>query len=160
MVNVNVCSGITAIRVDADACPVAVRDLIIEEARRRKIHLVFYIDENHELEPAYGQVRQVGQGRDAVDLVLVQDVRQRDLVITQDYGLAALVLAKKGTAIHPSGLVFSDQNIDRLLFERHLSGKMRRAGQRTTHQGKRRKEEDKQFANAFYRVLNGQVQFE
>ncbi len=141
------------IRVDADACPVAVRFTLERVARRRRLDLVFYIDENHELYPEYGRVAQVGQGHDAVDMALINDVISGDLVVTQDYGLAALVLARRACAIHPSGRVFTDDNIDRLLFERHLSAKARRAGQRVSSPRRRRTADDKSFEEQLLSML-------
>jgi hypothetical protein len=142
------------IRVDADACPVSVRHTIERIARIRRISLVYYIDENHELYPNYGQVEQVGQGHDAVDMALINQVVSGDLVVTQDYGLAALALARRAEAIHPGGRIFSDQNIDRLLLERHLSAKARRAGQRTINPRRRKTADDKSFESQFRLILD------
>lgn len=142
------------IRVDADACPVSVRHTIERIARIRRIDLVYYIDENHELYPNYGQVQQVGQGHDAVDMALINQVVSGDLVVTQDYGLAALVLARRAEAIHPGGRIFSEENIDRLLLERHLSAKARRAGQRTINPRRRRTADDKSFESQFRLILD------
>lgn len=119
------------IRVDADACPAAVRSQIERLARQYGTGLVFYIDDSHELHPAYGEVCQVGQGRDAVDFMLANQTKTSDIVITQDYGLAALVIARRARAIHPLGMIYSESNIDRLLLERHLAAKARQAGERS-----------------------------
>ena len=143
------------IHVDADACPVAVRRIIERVAEKNKIKLVFYSDDNHELSPLYGQFRQVGQGREAVDMFLITQVRESDLVVTQDYGLAALALAKKAKAIHPSGRIFTDENIDRLLFERHLAAKARKAGQRMFNPKKRKRAEDQSFSAQLQRLVSG-----
>lgn len=142
------------IRVDADACPVSVRHTLERMARSRQLALVYYLDENHELTPDYGQVQQVGQGHDAVDMALINHVESGDLVVTQDYGLAALVLARRGEAIHPGGRVFNDQNIDQLLFERHLSAKARRAGHRTSNPRRRKSTDDKSFAAQLRTILD------
>jgi uncharacterized protein len=119
------------LRVDADACPATVRINLEKLARRFGLPLVFYTDDSHELRPAYGQVRQVGQGRDAVDLVLANQIVAGDIVITQDYGLAALALARQARAIHPAGMAYTEANIDRLLLERHLAAKSRQARERS-----------------------------
>lgn len=142
------------IRVDADACPAVVRHIIERVARKRHMDLIFYIDENHELYPSYGRVEQVGQGHDAVDLALINDVVCGDVVVTQDYGLAALVLARRAEAIHPGGRIFNDKNIDQLLFERHLSAKARQAGQRMVNPKRRRTEEDKSFEEQLCLILD------
>jgi len=133
------------IRVDADACPVNVRMILERYARRHQLELVFYMDDSHELSPAYGEVRRVGSGHDAVDLVIVNQVMKGDLVVTQDYGLAALVLARGAFTIHPSGMIIDDQNIDRLLFERHLAARGRRFGERSAHIKPRQKKQDLDF---------------
>ncbi len=116
--------------VDADACPVRVRQAIEKLARRYGLRLIYFVDENHELYPGYGEVRQIAQGHDAVDYALLGQVRSGDVVVTQDYGLASLVLAKRGHAIHPSGNRYDHNNIDHLLMERHLASRARRAGER------------------------------
>jgi uncharacterized protein len=131
-----------AIRIDADACPANVRRDAGRLARQYGLQLVFYIDDSHELQPDYGEVRQVGKGHDAVDLALANQIIAGDFIITQDYGLAALSLAKRAQALHPSGMVYTASNIDRLLLERHLAAKSRKAGERVHHPAKRRKSDD------------------
>ena len=142
------------IRVDADACPVNVRIILEHYARRHQLGLIFYIDDSHELSPTYGEVRCVGRGHDAVDLVIVNQVTPGDLVVTQDYGLAALVLARRAFAIHPSGLIFDDLNIDQLLFERHLAARGRRFGERSAHARPRQKKQDLDFDRQLQVVMN------
>lgn len=142
------------IRVDADACPVTVRRLIEQAARKAGLPLVYYIDENHELYPDYGSVRQVGQGHDAVDLALINQIERGDLIVTQDYGLAALALARQARVMHPDGRVFDNDNIDRFLLERHLAAKARRAGQRSAGPARRTTQDDRQFAARFQALLD------
>lgn len=144
-----------AIHVDADACPAQVRRLLEEAAQKRDLTLVFYSDESHEIWPAYGSARQVAGGPDAVDLALVAELEAKDLVVTQDYGLAALALAKKARAIHPDGWLYTAFNIDRLLHERHLSAKQRRAGQRVSGPSKRTEKESRRFARQLQALLDG-----
>ena len=133
------------VRVDADACPVFVRRSIEQLTRQHRIGLIYYIDDSHELNPEYGQVRQVGRGRDAVDLALVNQTRKGDIVITQDYGLAALALARRAIAIHPAGMLYTERNIDSLLAERHMAARARKAGERYRSPKKRRPEDDAGF---------------
>ena len=96
----------------------------------------------------------VGTGADAVDLALVNLCQRGDLVVTQDYGLAALALGKGARAIHQSGMWFTDENIDRLLLERHLASKARRSG-KSHFKGpaKRTKEDDRRYADSLERLL-------
>jgi len=134
------------IRVDADACPIAVRCSIEQMARKYRIGLVYYIDDSHELDPFYGQVRQVGQGRDSVDLALINQTRPGDIVVTQDYGLAALVLARRAIPIHPGGMLYTEQNIDSLLADRHMAARARKAGERFRNPRKRQHADDHNFS--------------
>lgn len=148
------------IRVDADACAGTVRRSLEQISRKMKLALIFYIDDSHELQPEYGQVQQVGKGRDAVDLALINQTKPGDIVITQDYGLAALVLGRRARAIHPSGMAYTNENIDRLLMERHYSAKARQAGERTRNPKKRQKSDDLKFDEQFMRQLESLLDIE
>ena len=109
--------------VDADACPVI--DLTVREANRRKIPVILVTDTSHVLTGINAQIVTVEKGNDSADFKLVNLVEKGDLVVTQDYGLAAMVLAKGGKAINQNGLIYSQQNIDTLLFTRHIAKKVR-----------------------------------
>lgn len=113
------------ILVDADACPV-VREAEAA-ARLRHLPMIILCDEHHVLHSEYAQVRHVSSGADAVDIALMNLCRRGDLVVTQDYGVAAMVLGKGAYAIHHSGKRYMDQNIEMMLMERHLARKARRA---------------------------------
>ena len=76
-----------------------------------------------------------------------------DLVVTQDYGLAAMVLAKGGKAINQNGLIYSQQNIDTLLFTRHIAKKVRMSGGHTKGPRKRTKQQDEDFLFALQRMI-------
>lgn len=142
------------IRVDADACPVGVRRNIESQARFFRTGLVFYTDDSHELAPEYGEVRQIGQGRDAVDLVLVNQLVPGDIVITQDYGLAALALARGASAMHPGGMQYTAFNIDALLAERHLAARARKAGERYRRPRARQASDDVSFGNQLKTLIH------
>ena len=102
--------------VDADACPV----IKIVESVAEKYHLpvTLLCDTNHVLESAYSTVKVVGAGADAVDYALINLCREGDIVVTQDYGVAAMALGKKAYAIHQSGKWYTNENIERMLMER------------------------------------------
>ena len=140
------------ILVDADACPV--RRLVVAVARRRGLPVVFVCDWRHVVDEGYGEVVSVDPGADSADFVLANRARSGDVVVTQDYGLAALALAKGARPIHPSGLVFTHENIEGLLAERHHSRKVRRSGGRTRGPKKRTAEDDDRFAAALERLLD------
>jgi uncharacterized protein YaiI (UPF0178 family) len=118
------------ILVDSDACPV--KDLIWQAAKKRDIPVLWIVSTAHSTDfPQPSQVVTVDSGPEAVDLALVNRVRAGDLVVTQDYGLAALCLQKKAKAISCRGREYRGEDMDRLLTERYIGAKIRRAGGRT-----------------------------
>ena len=114
------------IYVDADACPV--KGIIENVAKRQGIAVTMICDVNHILTSDYSHIIVTEQGSDSADLVLINKVKAGDIVVSQDYGVATLALGKGAYAIGNSGLIYTEDNIDRLLFERFLSGKVRRSG--------------------------------
>lgn len=111
------------ILVDADACPVV---LIVEHmAEKYGIPVILLCDTNHVLQSEYSEIKVIGAGADAVDFALVGLCQKGDLVVTQDYGVAAMILGKGAYGIHQSGKWYTDGNIDRMLMERHISKKIK-----------------------------------
>lgn len=141
------------ILVDADACPV--KEIIVRIAKHYELSVTMLIDTSHELNDGYSTVITVDKDRDSVDFALIKILTKEDIVVTQDFGLAALVLGKGARAINQSGLIYTNDNIDKLLFERFLGQKVRRGGGRTTNPRKRTKEDNERFEAAFLRLLNG-----
>lgn len=135
------------IYVDADACPV--KDAVLRVAREVKLPVTMLIDTSHELRGEGFSVITVGKGPDAVDLKLMNLAVKGDVVVTQDYGLAALALGKGCRAINQNGLVYSGENIDFLLAERHNSAKLRRAGGKSGKQKKRTSQQNELFEKNF-----------
>ena len=134
------------IYVDADACPV--RDIIEATAKKHNIPVVMICDVNHVITSSYSDIIVTGQGADSADLVLINKVKRGDIVVSQDYGVATLALAKGAYAIGNSGLIYTEDNIDRLLFERFLRGKVRRSGNkggRCPNAKKRTEQDDIRF---------------
>ena len=113
------------ILVDADACPVV--SIVERVAEKYGIPVVLLCDTNHVLQSEYSEVKVIGAGADAVDFALVGLCQKGDLVVTQDYGVAAMILGKGAYGIHQSGKWYTDENIDRMLMERHISKKVRRS---------------------------------
>ena len=138
------------IYIDADACPVT---RIAEEiARRHEIPVTLLCDTNHVLTSDYSTMKVIGAGADAADFALINLCQRGDIVITQDYGVAAL--GKGARAIHQSGKWFTDDNIDGLLMDRHLAKKARRSGKHHLKgPAKRTEEDDKRFAESFERLI-------
>ena len=144
--------GTMTIYIDADACPVT---RIAEDiARKYGIPVTLLCDTNHRLTSDYSTVRVIGAGADAVDIALINLCQRGDVVVTQDYGVAALALGKGARAIHQSGRWYTDDNNDGLMMERHLARKARRSGKHHLKgPAKRTEEDDKRFAESFERLI-------
>lgn len=139
--------------VDADACPVV--DIVEDIATKYNIPVTLLCDTNHVLTSDYSEVLVVGAGADAVDYKLISICHRGDIVVTQDYGVAAMALGKGAYAIHQSGKWYTNENIDQMLMERHLNKKARRASSRNHIKGprKRTEEDDQRFAESFEKLL-------
>lgn len=141
------------IYIDADACPVV--GIAEDIATKYNISVTLLCDTNHVLTSDYSEVIVVGAGADAVDYKLISICHRGDIVVTQDYGVAAMALGKGAYAIHQSGKWYTDENIDQMLMERHLNKKARRASSRNHIKGprKRTEEDDQRFAESFEKLL-------
>lgn len=139
--------------VDADACPVV--DIVEDIATKYNISVTLLCDTNHVLTSDYSEVIVVGAGADAVDYKLISICHRGDIVVTQDYGVAAMALGKGSFAIHQSGKWYTNENIDQMLMERHLNKKARRASSRNHIKGprKRTEEDDQRFAESYEKLL-------
>lgn len=114
------------ILVDADGCPV--KEIIANVAEFFEIDVIFFCDLNHELEVDYGSIHKVTPGRDAVDFAIMSALTKGDIVVTQDYGVAAMALGKGAYALNQNGRIYTNENIDQMLFERHIKSAARRQG--------------------------------
>ena len=141
------------IYIDADACPVV--GIAEDIATKYNISVTLLCDTNHVLTSDYSEVIVVGAGADAVDYKLISICHRGDIVVTQDYGVAAMALGKGAFAIHQSGKWYTNENIDQMLMERHLNKKARRASSRIHIKGprKRTEEDDQRFAESFEKLL-------
>ena len=137
--------------VDADGCPG--KHLIEKAAKDNSIELIMFCDINHVLSSDYASIRYVDSGFQTVDMKVANESKPKDIVITQDFGVAAMVLAKGSYAIGPKGHIYDDNNIDKLLFERHLSGKLRRSGGKTFGPKKRTSEDDDKLYNNLIKLI-------
>ena len=146
------------IYVDADACPVV--DIVEKIAKKYQISVTLLCDTNHILTSGYSEVIVVGAGADAVDYKLISLCHRGDIVVSQDYGVAAMALSKGAYAIHQSGKWYTDENIDQMLMERHLNKKARRASQKNHFKGpkKRTGEDDERFAQSFERMVKAALE--
>ena len=140
------------ILVDGDGCPVI--SIITEAAAAENIELIVYTDLNHQHQLDYGNLKVVDQGFQSVDMILCNQIEPGDIVITSDYGLAALSLSRGALVLGFSGREFTDQNIQRLLGKRHLQFMERkRSGRHTSHK-KRTEADDQLFKESLLQLLN------
>lgn len=87
----------------------------------------------------------VSKGADSVDFALVNRVEPGDIAVTQDYGLAAMCLAKRALPLSQDGLLYTEENIGALLQSRYAAQKIRRSGGRLKGPKKRTSEQDAAF---------------
>ena len=139
--------------IDADACPVV--DIAIRTAAGHGVPVTLVCDDAHLMQREDARTITVARGADSADWTLVNSVHPGDLVVTQDYGLAALCLARGARAMDQNGRIYDESNIDSLLGMRHISKKVRRAGGRLKGPPKRTREQDEHFAQALERLLAG-----
>lgn len=139
--------------VDADACPVV--GIVETIAEKYKVPVTLLCDTNNVLQSDYSEVIVVGAGADAVDYKLISLCHKGDIVVSQDYGVAAMALGKKAYAIHQSGKWYTDANIDQMLMERHLNKKARRSSHKNHVKGPRKRtaEDDERFAQSFEKMV-------
>lgn len=139
--------------VDADACPVISQ--VERVAEKYEIAVTLLCDTNHVLQSDYSEVVVIDAGMDAVDFALISRCQKGDIVVTQDYGVAAMALGKGAYGIHQSGKWYTNGNIDQLLMERHMAKTARRASGKNHLKGprKRSKEDDVNFIQSLERLI-------
>ena len=129
---------------------------VVEKAKEYEIPVTLLCDTNHVLYSDYSEVVTVGAGADAVDFKLVSLCHKGDIVVTQDYGVAAMILGKGAYGIHQNGKWYTNENIDQMLMERHLNKKARRASGKNHLKGprKRTSEDDEHFRESFEKMIH------
>ncbi len=123
------------ILIDADGCPVV--DIAVKIAKLNNIDCIILCDTSHVIEKDGAKTITVSKGADSVDFALVNMVQKGDIVVTQDYGLAAMCLARRVMPISQDGMVYDSGNIDALLMQRHTAKKIRMSGGRLKGNPKR-----------------------
>lgn len=139
------------ILIDADGCPVV--DLAVSIARERQMECLILCDTSHMFEKSGATTLTFSKGADSVDFALVNLLRTGDVVVTQDFGLAAMCLARRARVLNQDGMEYTDANIDSLLLARHTAKKIRSAGGRLKGPPKRTRSQDEAFASALRRLL-------
>jgi uncharacterized protein YaiI (UPF0178 family) len=129
--------------IDADACPRDVLDFCITSCTTQEIELITVASFNHNVQSPHHIV--VGNAPQEADIKIVNLTLAGDIVITQDWGLAAMVLGKGALCLSPSGREYRQETMDFLLEERESKAKFRRTGNYTKGPKKRQKQDDEQF---------------
>lgn len=140
------------ILVDADGCPV--KDIVLKVAKEYKIRVVMVKNICHEFYDEYAHIITVDQGKDVADITLVNHAKEGDLVVTQDYGVAAMAMGKNAIAINQNGWCYTKENIDELLMKRHIGQEMRRKHKKYGKIPKRTKEDDSKFEEKLRKLLS------
>ncbi len=142
------------IYVDADACPV--KETIISIAANHNIEVILvksFAHFSHNDEQAGVKTIYVDTGAEAADYRIMKLAQKNDMIITQDYGLASLGLAKGCTVLHHKGFEYSNDNIDQLLQTRYASAMARKSGKRTKGPKAYTTEDEKKFSQLLLKKL-------
>ena len=140
------------ILIDADGCPVV--DLTLQIAKQFSIPVVILCDTSHQIECEGAQTLVFDKGADSVDFALVNRVKPGDLVVTQDYGLASMCLARCARVLNQNGLEYTADNMDALMLRRYENKKLLRAGKHPKGSAKRTKEQGMKFSETLKKILN------
>lgn len=142
--------------IDADGCPVV--DIAIRLCKQWALPCLVLCDTAHEFHRDGAETLVFDKGADSVDYALVNRVLPGDIVVTQDYGLASMCLARKARVLHQDGWEYTLDNIDALLLVRHDSRKHRAAGNRMKGPKKRTTQQDNAFSQALSKLIQHSVQ--
>jgi uncharacterized protein YaiI (UPF0178 family) len=140
--------------VDADACPIAIKEMLIRSAKRTGIQITFVANQSITL-PALKNLKsvQVSSGFDVADNWIVQHTQSGDLVITQDIPLADEVITKGAIAIGPRGHKYTKENIKSRLNMRDFMETMRSSGIHSGGPAPLNQQDKQNFANQLDRWL-------
>ncbi len=139
------------ILIDADGCPVV--DIVVQMAKKHDIECIILCDTSHVFQKDGAKTLTFSKGADSVDFALVNLANVDDIVITQDYGLAAMCLSKSVVVLNQNGIEYTSNNIDALLLARHTAKKIRSSGGRLKGPSKRKKEQDAAFKSKLLQLL-------
>lgn len=142
--------------IDADACPVV--NIAISICGEFHIPCILLCDTAHQMYREGAQTLVFDKGADSVDFALVNRACPGDVVITQDYGVASMCLAKGAHILHQDGWEYTEYNITGLMEQRHAAKKFRAAGGRTKGPSKRTATQDKSFTESLRSLLQQSVQ--
>ena len=143
--------------VDADGCPVT--RIAVRVAAEYGASCVVFCDMAHEFRELGSSVEvvTVSTGADSADFVLVNRAERGDVVVTQDFGLAAMCMARGAVPLDQNGRIYSDDNIGLLLEQRNMAKRLRRGGARLKGPKPRRDSQDTAFERALRSLLSSTV---
>ncbi|WP_297633928.1 YaiI/YqxD family protein [uncultured Clostridium sp.] len=142
--------------IDGDACPSISK--IELKAQEYGVDVKIFCDINHCITSDYAKVSVVDSGFQNVDMYVINEAKENDIIVTQDFGVAALCLPKGAKCINPNGKIYTNENIDMLLEKRHMSQKVRAAGGRMKGQKKRKSIDERLFLEKLESLIKLAVQ--
>ncbi len=137
--------------VDADACPREVLQISLKLGQKYRIPVWTVASFNHHI--ASDHHLTVGNDSQEADIKVINVAQKGDIAVTQDWGLAAMLVGKQVRCISPLGKEYIPEKIDFLLEERELKAKHRRSGGRTKGPKKRNQEDDKRFERKLEKII-------
>lgn len=137
--------------VDADGCPVV--DIAIRIAKENNIKIVIVKNYAVELDDPYAEIVTVDICNDSADYYIVNRIKAGDILISQDYGLAAMGLAKIAYCINQNGLFITEDNIGEILNRRHIHQTLRRKQNIYAKFKKRNPQADRDFERSLKRLI-------
>ena len=137
--------------IDADACPKPVLEICKSVGKKYNIEIYTVASFDHNIDNQ--QHITVDKNSQEADLKIINMTKPGDLVITQDWGLAAMVLSKKADCLNPLGRQYDVNTMDFLLEERETKAKLRRGGGRTKGPKKRTIQDDTRFQETLESIL-------
>jgi uncharacterized protein YaiI (UPF0178 family) len=146
--------------IDADACPVSVKKAVLDICSQINAELIFVASLAHAgSERLGGKWIFVDAVKEEADMYIINHSARHDIVVTQDYGLASLLLPKGVHVISPRGRVYTEFNIGNLLQDRYLSAKARKSGSRTKGPSRFTEEDLMKFTSSLKKILSNDEGF-
>lgn len=141
--------------IDADGCPVT--KLTLEIAKDKNIKVILISNTCHLFDlQNYENAKHIlaDKGQNSADFLILNKTQKYDIVITQDYALASMCLSKQCYVINQNGFLYTNQNIDELLFRRYISKKLRNMGKNDFKNKKISKKNDEEFKKNLLNLIN------
>ena len=139
------------IMIDADACPKSVLQICMSIGHQYGVQVWTVASFNHSIDSDHPVI--VGNDPQEADIKIINMTEEGDIIVTQDWGLAAVVLGKGAKCLSPAGREFRPDKIQFLLEEREIKSKLRRSGVRTKGPKKRTVDDDRRFETCLERIL-------